>query len=69
MRRLTNKEFIEKSNLKHEDLFDYSLSEYVNDGIKVKIICKTHGIFEQRPNSYIYIKRKNYFFFLYIYKK
>ena len=53
MRRLTNKEFIEKSKLKHGDLFNYSLSEYVNDGIKVKIICKEHGIFEQRPNSHM----------------
>ena len=53
MRRLTNKEFIEKSKLKHGDLFDYSLSEYVNDGIKVKIICKEHGEFEQTPNNHL----------------
>jgi len=53
MRRLTNNEFIEKSKLKHGDLFDYSLSEYINDGIKVRIICREHGIFEQRPNSHL----------------
>ncbi len=53
MKKLTNKEFIEKSKIKHVDLFDYSLSEYINDGVKVKIICKIHGIFEQRPNSHL----------------
>lgn len=45
-RKTSNKEeFIEKSKLIHGDKFDYSLVEYVNNKTKVKIICKTHGVF------------------------
>lgn len=42
-----------KSKLIHGDKYDYSLSEYKGDKIKTKIICKEHGIFEQRPNNHI----------------
>lgn len=31
----------------HGDKFDYSLVEYVHSQKKVKIICRTHGVFEQ----------------------
>lgn len=37
----------------HGDKYDYSLVEYRSNGVKVKIICQTHGIFEQRPNDHI----------------
>lgn len=33
----------------HGEEYDYSLVEYVNDKIKVKIICPKHGMFEQAP--------------------
>lgn len=36
----------------HGDKYDYSLSNYVNAHKKIKIICKTHGIFEQTPNNH-----------------
>jgi len=50
----SNKElFIEKSVIKHGDKYDYSLVEYVNSKIKVKIICPEHGMFEQNPNNHI----------------
>jgi len=49
-----NKElFIEKSIKIHGNEYDYSLVEYVNNKTKVKIICKNHGIFEQRPDNHI----------------
>ena len=41
--------FIEKSKKIHGDRYDYSLVEYVNNSTKVKIICHTHGVFEQIP--------------------
>ncbi len=41
--------FIEKSKKIHGDRYDYSLVEYVNNSTKVKIICHTHGMFEQIP--------------------
>ena len=48
--------FINKALLIHDKLYDYSLVEYVNDKIKVKIICSKHGIFEQRPNNHLNLK-------------
>ena len=47
------KTFIEKSKLKHNDIFDYSLVEYINSKTKVKIKCKEHGEFEQTPNNHL----------------
>lgn len=38
--------FIEKARLIHGDKYDYSLVEYVDASSKVKIICKTHGVFD-----------------------
>ena len=32
--------FIEKANIKHNNTFDYSLVNYVNNKINIKIICK-----------------------------
>ena len=46
--------FIKRAKEKHGDLYNYSLIEYVNNNVKVKIICSEHGIFEQRPNDHIY---------------
>lgn len=46
-------DFIKKSNIIHNNLYDYSLVEYVNNKTKVKIICKYHGVFEQRPDNHI----------------
>ena len=53
MKKLTTEEFIKKAKEKHGDKYDYSLVEYINGKIKVKIICKEHGIFEQNPASHL----------------
>lgn len=50
---LTNEEFIEKANLVHENFFIYKLSAYKHNNIKVKIICPTHGEFEQTPSNHL----------------
>jgi hypothetical protein len=48
-----NKDFIEKSNKIHDNKYDYSLVDYINNKTKIKIICPIHGIFEQRPDTHI----------------
>ena len=50
---MTNKEkFILNANKKHNNKYDYSLVNYINSQIKVKIICPEHGIFEMKPNNH-----------------
>ena len=44
--------FIENARVKHGDCYDYSLVEYVRSSVKVKIVCPTHGQFEQSPNKH-----------------
>lgn len=41
--------FIQRSKELHGDEFDYSLTQYVSNHNKVKIICKKHGVFETTP--------------------
>ena len=49
----TNLEFIDKAKKIHGDKYDYSLVEYFDSKTKVKIICSTHGEFEQSPKSHL----------------
>jgi hypothetical protein len=51
--RHTIQTFIAKARQVHGDKYDYSAVEYVNNKVKVTIICPEHGPFEQRPNSHI----------------
>lgn len=53
-REMLLKNFLEKCLKIHGDKYDYSLVDYVNNKTKVKIICRKHGIFEQRPDGHIY---------------
>jgi len=46
-------DFIEKANLIHNNKYDYSIVDYKNAHIKIKIICPEHGIFEQKPSSHL----------------
>ena len=50
---LNNDEFIKKSKLIHNDKYIYSKIEYKTSHIKVIIICKEHGEFEQTPGSHL----------------
>ena len=52
VRRLSLEKFIEKATLVHGDRYDYSLVDYKNAKIHVKIICKEHGIFLQAPEKH-----------------
>lgn len=51
-KRTTLAGFIEKAKLVHEDKYDYSKVNYVNNSTKVTIICPTHGEFDQRPDDH-----------------
>ncbi len=46
-------QFIERAKSIYGDKYDYSDVEYVNARTKVRIRCKTHGIFEQTPDKHI----------------
>ena len=48
----TKDEFITQSKNIHNDFFDYSKVEYINNNIEVIIICPNHGEFEQLPRSH-----------------
>ena len=52
-KNVTTEEFIEKAKLVHGDKYDYTLTNYVNSKLKVKIICPTHGVFTQIPNGHL----------------
>ena len=52
-RPLTKEKFIEISKIKHKDIYDYSLVDYVNASTSVEIICKKHGIFNQLPKKHV----------------
>lgn len=48
--KLVSKEdFIERSNVYHNNKYDYNLVEFKTMKTPVKIICKTHGVYEQLP--------------------
>jgi len=53
MRKLTTLEYIEKANIKHDFRYDYSLVEYKGSIDKIKIICKKHGVFEQKASKHL----------------
>lgn len=45
--------FIDRANIIHNNKYDYSLTDYVSNKTKIKIICKKHGVFEQTPNRHL----------------
>ena len=51
--KLTNDLFINKAKEIHGDKYDYSNVNYENGKNKIKILCKTHGIFEQLPQNHL----------------
>jgi hypothetical protein len=52
-RKFTKNDFIDKSIIKHGNIYDYTLVDYNNARTKVRIICRKHGEFEQIPNKHI----------------
>lgn len=52
-KRKNIEQFIYESKKIHDDKYDYSLVEYNCNRIKIKIICRKHGISEQRPTRHL----------------
>jgi len=51
--RHSTKDFIRKAKEIHGNTYDYSMVDYISGKLKIKIICKEHGIFEQVPQSHL----------------
>jgi hypothetical protein len=45
--------FVGQARVLHGDKYDYSKVEYVNNKVKVCIVCPTHGEFWQRPDNHL----------------
>ena len=45
--------FIAKAKLKHNDKYDYSKVDFINNRTKIIIHCETHGDFLQTPDSHL----------------
>ena len=45
--------FIEKAEKIHKNKYDYSLVKYIKSSNKIKVICKTHGVFEQIAQNHL----------------
>ena len=48
-----NERFIIAAKNIHGDRYDYTLVNYINNSIKIKIICNVHGGFKQRPQRHL----------------
>lgn len=51
MRRISQNEIINRFVNIHGDRYEYTF--YKNTNTKVDIICETHGVFQQTPNSHL----------------
>lgn len=52
-KKISSEEFITRSNNIHNNKYDYSKVEYVNNKTKVCIICTEHGEFWQTPKNHL----------------
>lgn len=52
--RSSTDEFVRRAREIHGYKYEYSLVEYVHVKTPVKIICPTHGVFEQRPEVHLH---------------
>ncbi len=52
-KRVDPDEFIKRSNIIHNNKYDYYLLDFKNTRSKVEIICPKHGAFSQNANSHL----------------
>ena len=52
VKRKSSEEFIEEMKILHNNLYDYSMTEYVRLLDKIKVGCPTHGIFEIQAGNH-----------------
>lgn len=55
-RMMSVDEFVQRAKLVHGDRYDYSEVVLEGTSAKVNIICKSHGIFHQRPSHHLHYK-------------
>jgi hypothetical protein len=53
MIKSTTTEFVEKAKIKHNNIFTYEKTVYVNSKNPVIITCPLHGDFKQKPNDHL----------------
>jgi len=51
--QLTTQQFIERSKQVHNNRYDYSQTVYIGTHSKVSIMCREHGVFEQRAKDHL----------------
>lgn len=51
--RKTTEQFIADALKVHGDKYSYAHCDYKGNKVKVKILCRIHGVFEQRPNCHL----------------
>lgn len=51
--KYTTEEFIKEAKKIHGEKYDYSEVDYKHNRKKIKIICKKHGAFWQKPNNHL----------------
>ena len=51
-RQISQEDFIQACNIKHNFIYDYSLTIYTNCKKKIVVICKQHGQFEVKADSH-----------------
>ena len=49
----TTEDFIRSAKVIHDSKYDYSLVDYTHSASLVKIKCRKHGIFEQKPRDHL----------------
>ena len=52
-RKRSLEDFIEKANMIHNHMYDYSKVKYINALTNITIICHIHGEFQQIPHSHL----------------
>ena len=52
-RKTSLEKFIEKAKIKHGERYDYSLVNFFRQHDLIKIVCETHGVFEQAANDHL----------------
>ena len=53
MKKLTTELFIEKAQIVHDNLYDYSETIYTISREKLTIICKEHGKWKSNPRDHL----------------
>lgn len=51
--RLTNEQYLNKCQLRHDDKFDYTQTNYIHNKVYITIGCQTHGHFDIHPSVHL----------------